>query len=103
MAKINPQTIAGQWKAGIALDVHTLSSTYLGVNEHGHEVYDTTRSEVGQLLYRLKYRSDMVAANEIVTTAAEYLKPENSTPAARAGPAIRYPCRTASHYARKGD
>lgn len=58
-----------------ALDLHTLSSTYLGVNEYGHEVYDTKRPEIGELLYRLKYRSDMAAANEIVATAAEYLKP----------------------------
>lgn len=78
MTKINPQKIAGKWQSGIALDVHTLSSTYLGVNEHGHEVYDTTRSELGELLYRLKYKSDTAAANDIVTTAAEYLKPHLS-------------------------
>jgi competence protein ComFC len=78
MTKINPQKIVGKWQSGIALDVHTLSSTYLGVNEQGHEVYDTKRSELGELLYRLKYKSDTAAANDIVTTAAEYLKPHLS-------------------------
>ena len=75
MAKINPQKIIGRWQSGIALDLHTLSSTYLGVNEFGHEVYDTTRSEIGELLYRLKYRGDMAAAREIIDTAATYLAP----------------------------
>jgi predicted amidophosphoribosyltransferase len=75
MTKINPQRIAGKWKSGVALDVHTLSSVYLGVNEHGYEVYDTTRSEIGELLFRLKYRSDMAAANDIVAAASAYLKP----------------------------
>jgi competence protein ComFC len=75
MTKINPQKIAGKWKSGVALDVHTLSSVYLGVNEHGHEVYDTTRSEIGELLYRLKYRGDMAAAKDIVAAVSTYLKP----------------------------
>lgn len=75
MAKINPQKIVGKWRSGMALDVHTLSSVYLGVNEHGHEMYDTKRSELGELLYRLKYRSDMTAANDIVAAASTYLKP----------------------------
>lgn len=75
MTKINPQKISGKWRTGIALDVHTLSSVYLGVNEFGHEVYDTKRSEIGELLYRLKYKSDMEAANEIVAAISTYLKP----------------------------
>jgi hypothetical protein len=57
VTKINPQRIYGNFVWGVALDVHTLSRTYLGLNESGHEVYDTARSEVGELLYRLKYPS----------------------------------------------
>ncbi|MFO1100400.1 MAG: phosphoribosyltransferase family protein [Xanthobacteraceae bacterium] len=74
MAKINPQIISGNWSLGVALDLHTLSSVYLGVNEFGHEIYDTTRSELGELLYRLKYRGDLSATQEIVTTAENYLR-----------------------------
>lgn len=73
MTKINPQKIYGNFVSGWALDVHTLSSTYLGVNDNGHEVYDTTRSEVGDLLYRLKYRFDRDAGNEIARVAAAYI------------------------------
>jgi predicted amidophosphoribosyltransferase len=75
VTKTNPQEISGRWQSGIALDLHTLSSVYLGVNEAGHEVYDTTRSELGELLYRLKYRGDIAAAKEIVATAADFLIP----------------------------
>ena len=75
MANINPQKITGKWLSGFALDVHTTSSIYLGVNEAGHEIYDTKRSEIGELLYRLKYRGDMAAAGEIIDTVAKFLAP----------------------------
>jgi competence protein ComFC len=78
MAAINPRRITGNWQSGVALDIHTISSTYLGVNEHGHDVYDTKRSELGELLYRLKYGGDMSAAQEIIETASNYLKPHLS-------------------------
>jgi competence protein ComFC len=70
MAAVNPQRINGKWLRGFALDVHTVSSTYLGVNEAGHEVYDTRRSELGELLYRLKYRGDRSVVPEIAAAAA---------------------------------
>lgn len=78
MAAINPRKITGKWRSGVALDVHTLSSVYLGVNEAGHEIYDTKRSEMGELLYRLKYRGDMAAAKDIIDTASAYLKPHQT-------------------------
>jgi len=73
MTKINPQRIYGNFVSGVALDVHTLSSTYMGVNEYGHEIYDTVRSEVGDLLYRLKYRADHAAGFEIARVASEFV------------------------------
>jgi predicted amidophosphoribosyltransferase len=78
LAAINPQQVIGKWQSGIALDLHTLSSTYLGVNAAGHEIYDTKRSEIGELLYRLKYRGDMAAAKEIIDTTSNYLKPHRT-------------------------
>ena len=56
MVAIHPRRIVGNWRSGIALDVHTVRSTHLGVNEFGHDVFDTERSELGELLHRLKYR-----------------------------------------------
>lgn len=75
MTSTNPQKIIGNWKSGISLDVHTLSSVHVGVNESGHDVFDTKRSDLGELLYRLKYNGDQGAATEIIKTAAAYLKP----------------------------
>jgi competence protein ComFC len=71
----NPQKIVGQWRAGIALDVHTTTSVYLGVDESGHDRFENTRSELGELLYRLKYQGDTTAAQDIIDTASKYLSP----------------------------
>ena len=78
VAAINPLRISGNWRYGIALDVHTVSSVHLGINEFGHEVFDTTRSELGELLYQLKFRSNKGAAQEIIDTVSAYLKPHRS-------------------------
>lgn len=56
--KVNVRQIKGPWDLGYSLDKHTISSTYLGDNEYGHPQYDTTRSEAGEALFQLKYRSD---------------------------------------------
>ena len=73
MAKINPQRISGNWTEGFVLDVHTLSSTFLGYDEFGHERFDTKRSELGELLFRLKSRADESALDDILQTVVEYL------------------------------
>ena len=75
MAVVNPKQIFGKWVSGYALDIHTLSSIHLGINEYGHDVFDTKRSELGELLYQLKYRGDRAAAAEIVAAAVAFLKP----------------------------
>lgn len=58
--------LIGNWKKGFAFDVHTLSSVYLGVNEQGYEQWENTRSEMGELLYHLKYKSDRSIVDNIV-------------------------------------
>ena len=47
--------LLGNWKKGFAYDVHTLDSVYMGADEFGHDHWKTTRSEMGELVYRLKY------------------------------------------------
>jgi len=56
--KTNVKKIDGNWDHGIVLDKHVLSSTYTGDNEYGHPTFDTTRSEIGEALYQLKYKGD---------------------------------------------
>jgi len=58
--------IPGPWNYGGAFALHTVSSTYIGVDEHGHNRWDNTRSEMGDLVYRLKYRHDRSALSRIV-------------------------------------
>jgi len=75
--EIHPQLIVGRWRQGYVLDLHTLSSTYLGDDEYGHAVFDTKRSPVGELLYRLKYQSLASVIPELVSTAAQLLRTWN--------------------------
>lgn len=56
--KVNVRQIKGPWNLGYSLDKHTISSIYLYHDEYGHAQFDTTRSEAGEALYQLKYRSD---------------------------------------------
>jgi competence protein ComFC len=74
MAKINPRRIRGSWADGYALDVHSTGSTFLGYDEFGHPVFDTMRTEVGELLYRLKYKGDASALSEIGESAEQFIR-----------------------------
>ena|ERR1700677_4484990 len=73
MAQFHQRQILGKWRQGFALDLHTLSSVPIGENEFGHMQFDTTRSEVGELLYRLKNRLDTSTIDEIVGAAVTFL------------------------------
>jgi len=67
-------SIPGRWREGYVLDYHTLTSTFVGYDEFGHERYDTKRSEIGELLYRLKYQSDKSAIDAIVGATASFVR-----------------------------
>lgn len=58
--------IDGNWKKGISLDVHTLESHYLGVDEYGHDRWDNIRSEIGELVYQLKYKENLSVLPKIL-------------------------------------
>ena len=74
MTKINPQRIDGPWQEGYALDQHSLKSEYIGDNEFGHPQFNTTRSEIGELLFKLKYRNDHTVIDQIADAAATFLR-----------------------------
>lgn len=74
MIKINPRKIEGPWRDGYALDRHTVKSVYLGDDEFGHPRFETTRSEIGELLYKLKYTNDQTVIGEIADAAEMHLK-----------------------------
>ena len=75
---VNVRQIHGPWNLGYSLDKHKLNSVYLGDNEYGHPRFDTTRTEVGEALYLLKYKSDQsqidVLAKQMVASLGGYFK-----------------------------
>lgn len=96
MVQINPKRISGNWKEGFALDFHSLSSEYIGDDEYGRPQFATTRSEIGELLYRLKYKEDKSVLGDIINTASEFIKSTNwpvdiivPTPPSRKGRAFQ--------------
>lgn len=72
--EIHPTEIKGSWDAGYVLDRHTVSSTMIGYNEFGHPEFDTQRSPLGELVYRLKYKGDKNAIPPIVEAVASFLQ-----------------------------
>ena len=77
MAKFVRRKILGKWREGFALDIHTLSSIYIGNDEYGHPRFDTQRSEIGELLYKLKNRAEQNAVPEIVDAVEVLMKEWN--------------------------
>ena len=58
--------LEGNWVNGFAFDLHSISSEYVGEDQYGHDRYNTIRSEMGELIYQLKYQHDSKAVTKIV-------------------------------------
>jgi competence protein ComFC len=70
---LHPQGVKGPWKAGFVLDWHTTGSQMIGENEFGHPIFETQRSEIGELLYQFKYHNDQAALTKMLNLCIEYL------------------------------
>lgn len=66
---LNPQEIHGNWRAGYALDFHTVSSHLLPDG-----TYDTERTEIGELVFQVKYRRDRGKIQPIAEITAKFIK-----------------------------
>jgi len=51
-----------------------LSSDFLGYDSFGNPQFDTTRSELGELLFRLKNRNDRDTLDSIVDAAVQFIE-----------------------------
>jgi len=71
--KINPIKLIGNWDEGWAFDKHIISSTFIGTDIYGHDIYDTTRSELGELLYYFKYRGKYENLDKIIEAIKPFL------------------------------
>ena len=67
--RINPQKIHGNWRGGYALDVHTVSSSLLPDGR-----FDTKRTEIGELVFQVKYRHDRGKIQPIAEISAKFVK-----------------------------
>ena len=73
--KTDPLQLSGPWADGYVLEQnHTLSSVFLGYDSNGHARFESKRSELGELVFRLKNRSDKATLGPIVDTATGFLR-----------------------------
>lgn len=73
--QVQVKQLYGTWDLGYALHKHVLSSVYLGHNAYGHPEFDTKRSEPGDALFKLKYRSDWTKIGPIAAQIQATLLP----------------------------
>lgn len=60
--------LTGNWKKGFALDLHTWKkSDYLGDDENGKPRFKNYRTEIGELVYQLKYNRNDSVVQTIIT------------------------------------
>ncbi len=69
--QINPREIRGNWRAGYALDVHTISSDPLP--DGG---FDNQYTEIGEIVNQAKYRFDWSKIQPLAEIAAKFVKEE---------------------------
>lgn len=62
------KNISGRWKAGWALDVHTISST---PNPDG--TFNNVRSQIGEAVFQLKYRHNQSQIDFLVSELVAFL------------------------------
>jgi competence protein ComFC len=72
MVEINPTRIKGRWSNGFTLDLHTTSSELVGHDEYGHPRFESKRSELGELLYKLKFRRNKSVIPEIAEVVGHF-------------------------------
>ncbi len=67
----HPVKLSGNWDFGFSMDIHTVSSSFLGVNGYGNNRYSNSRSEIGEAVYQLKYKHRQEYV-KILSEAAAY-------------------------------
>lgn len=71
--KVNIIKIEGNWDLGYVLDQHSISSEPDGEYESGRTKFKTARTELGEALFQLKYRSNFNFVDPIADTLIKHL------------------------------
>jgi predicted amidophosphoribosyltransferase len=74
--QVSLKRIYGPWDEGWVLDKHSLQSVYIGDNEYGRPKFDTTRTEVGEATYQLKYKGDWHQAKLLAQVIVDHVYPK---------------------------
>lgn len=74
--KVSLRQIQGLWDDGWVLDKHTLHSQYMGDDAYGHPRFETTRTEVGEATYQLKYQHDWNQVQPLAQAIADHIFPK---------------------------
>jgi predicted amidophosphoribosyltransferase len=69
-----PIILNGMWGEGYATDYHTVSSEPIGVDGYGHIQYQTVRTELGELVYRYKYKNNYDCLEEIIELTEPFIR-----------------------------
>src|SRR2546428_5645896 len=79
--KIDPMKLLGPWADGYVLErQHTLTSEFLGHDSFGNPQFDTKRTELGELVFRLKNRNDKNTLDPIAETAPHPARAQHFIP-----------------------
>lgn len=74
---MNPILLSGEWRKGYALDAHIISSVYLGEDEYGRPKFKTIRSDLGELVYELKYKNNLNVLDDIEEIIQSFFEGNN--------------------------
>ncbi len=74
MVKIDPRKIAGPWVEAFTLDRHVESSVPVGTTPRGYTAFDTKRTDLGELVYQLKYGAKKGVLEGIIAAAEEFVR-----------------------------
>ena len=72
--EVHPILLNGNWDIGYALDQHVIRSVHIADDPFGNPVFDTTYSEIGELLTKFKYKGRYDNLTEIVSTIEVFLR-----------------------------
>jgi len=71
--EINLKPLLGNWTHGWALDQHTVRSSG-EIDSSIRPTFDTERTEIGEAIFRLKYRDDLSQVEPIARTISEFIR-----------------------------
>lgn len=71
--KYSPIKLTGNWTDGYALDKHIIESIFLGYDMWGYPRFDNKHSEVGECVFKAKYRNDFSKIDLLVDVSVDFL------------------------------